>query len=48
MACLGKEKTFVGEDGWTVFMRDGSLPAHFEHTILITENGNEVLTKIKK
>ena len=45
MACLGKEKTYVGDDGWTVFMKDGSLPAHFEHTILITESGNEILTR---
>lgn len=47
MACLGKERTFVGEDGWTVYMKDGSLPAHFEHTILITETGQEILTKWK-
>ena len=45
MAVLGKERTFVGDDGWTVYMKDGSLPAHFEHTVLITESGNEILTK---
>jgi|UniRef100_A0A7C4U7R9 methionyl aminopeptidase len=34
------------DDGWTVVTFDGSLSAHFEHTILITEDGNEILTKI--
>ena len=34
----------VLEDGWTVVTVDGSLSAHFEHTILITEEGNEILT----
>ncbi len=33
-------------DGWTVKTRDGSLSAHFEHTIAITENGPVILTKI--
>jgi methionyl aminopeptidase len=33
-------------DGWTIKTRDGSLAAHFEHTVLITENGAEILTKI--
>ncbi len=33
-------------DGWTVVTRDGSLSAHYEHTVAITENGPELLTKI--
>ena len=33
-------------DGWTVKTRDGSLSAHYEHTVAITENGPELLTKI--
>jgi methionyl aminopeptidase len=33
-------------DGWTVRTRDGSLSAQFEHTVLVTENGAEILTKI--
>lgn len=33
------------EDDWTIVTRDGSLSAHFEHTVAITENGNEILTK---
>lgn len=32
-------------DQWTIVTRDGSLSAHFEHTIAVTENGAEVLTK---
>jgi len=31
-------------DGWTIRTADGSLSAHFEHTIAITENGARVLT----
>lgn len=33
-------------DGWTISTTDGSLAAHFEHTILITESGAEILTKL--
>jgi methionyl aminopeptidase len=32
------------EDGWTAVTADGSLSAHFEHTVVITENGPEILT----
>ena len=32
-------------DGWTYRTRDGSLSAHFEHTIVVTEHGNEILTQ---
>ena len=31
-------------DGWTVVTADGSLAAHFEHTIAVTEDGHEILT----
>jgi methionyl aminopeptidase len=31
-------------DGWTVRTRDGSRSAHFEHTVAVTENGNEILS----
>ncbi|MDO8648620.1 MAG: type I methionyl aminopeptidase [Candidatus Peregrinibacteria bacterium] len=31
------------EDGWTIQTKDGSLSAHFEHTVLVTENGQEIL-----
>lgn len=34
----------VLEDGWTAVTKDGSLAAHFEHTVAITEQGTEILT----
>lgn len=34
------------DDEWTAVTADGSLSAHFEHTVLITENGPEILTKV--
>jgi methionyl aminopeptidase len=40
----GGPETETLEDGWTVVTRDGSLSAHFEHTIAVTDNGPEVLT----
>ncbi len=44
MATLGDEKVVLEADGWTVRTRDHSLSAHFEHTVLITEEGYEILT----
>ena len=35
------------DDEWTAVTADGSLSAHFEHTILITENGPDVLTRVE-
>ncbi len=46
MATLGGEKIAIGDDGWTIHTWDGSLAAHFEHTVLITETGAEVLTQL--
>ncbi len=46
MATLRGEKIIVDDDGWTINTRDGSLAAHFEHTVLITENGVEILTQL--
>ena len=34
------------EDGWTVVTRDGGSSAHFEHTILVSRGGAEILTKV--
>jgi methionyl aminopeptidase len=31
-------------DGWTAVTKDGSLSAHFEHTVALTESGPEILT----
>ena len=45
MSCLGKPANYIErENGWTVKMKDGSIGCHFEHTVLITEDGCEVLT----
>lgn len=47
MATLGAHDISIDKDGWTIRTRDGSLAAHFEHTILITESGYEILTAWK-
>ncbi len=44
MVNMGDWRTEVLEDDWTVVTADGSLSAHFEHTIAVTEHGPEVLT----
>lgn len=44
MITLGNHDTRVLEDGWTVSTVDGSLAAHFEHTIAVTPRGPEILT----
>lgn len=46
MATLGNWKIKPASDGWTFKTVDGSLAAHFEHTVVVTENGVEVLTKL--
>ncbi|MEK9195874.1 MAG: type I methionyl aminopeptidase [Patescibacteria group bacterium] len=45
MLTLGKEDVAVLEDGWTIISRDGSIGCQFEHTVLVTKNGFEILTK---
>lgn len=45
MATLGGERIITEDDQWTIATRDGSLAAHFEHTVLILEDGVEILTK---
>ena len=48
MATLGSEKIRTdSQDGWTITTKDGSLAAHFEHTVLINKDGAEILTKIR-
>ncbi len=39
-----KEVNFSKTDGWTVTTKDGSLSAHYENTVAITENGPKILT----
>jgi len=46
MATLGGEKISVEDDGWTISTWDGRIAAHFEHTVLITEDGAEILTQL--
>ena len=46
MTTLGGERIVTDKDGWTIKTRDGSLAAHFEHTVLITETGAEILTTL--
>jgi methionyl aminopeptidase len=41
----GRDETHVAEDDWTVVTADGSLAAHVEHTVLVTADGPEVLTR---
>ena len=46
MLTLGRADVMTRPDGWTVVTRDGSIAAHFEHTIAITESGPEILTRV--
>ena len=44
MLNLGTPKIYLLEDDWTIITRDNKPAAHYEHTILVTEDGNEILT----
>ena len=46
MAHLGAKETVTLDDGWTVITKDHSLAAHYEHTIVITDDGYRILTKL--
>ena len=46
MVNVGSEDVKILPDGWTVLTRDGSLSAHFEHTIVITPDGPKILTQV--
>jgi methionyl aminopeptidase len=48
MVNAGQADVKILKDGWTVVTRDGSLSAHFEHTVLITDGEPEILTWAKK
>ena len=48
MITLGSKEVMVLRDGYTAVTEDGSLSAHMEHTVLITENGPEKLTRSRK
>jgi methionyl aminopeptidase len=45
MINVGGNEVEILEDGWTVVTRDGSLSAHFEHSVAITENGPYILSQ---
>jgi len=45
MVNMGTHKVEVLDDDWTAVTLDRKLSAHFEHTILVTESGPEILTK---
>lgn len=46
MVNIGSDEVRVLDDAWTAVTADGSLSAHFEHTVLITETGPEILTQV--
>jgi methionyl aminopeptidase len=45
MVNFGKPAVKVLSDGWTAVTKDGSLSAHFEHTVVVTAGGNRILTR---
>ena len=46
MVNIGTEETVIADDGWTFETGDGSLSAHYENTILVTDKGTEILTRV--
>jgi methionyl aminopeptidase len=48
MVNAGKPAVRVLGDGWTAVTRDGSLSAHFEHTVVVTPDGCEILTLLER
>jgi methionyl aminopeptidase len=46
MVLVGTYQTKVKEDRWTVVSQDGSLTAHFEHTIAVTDSDPQILTQV--
>jgi len=46
MVTIGRAEVELGADGFVYQTQDGSLAAHFEHTLAVTESGADVLTKI--
>ena len=46
MVNAGRYRVKILPDGWTVITEDGSLSAHFEHSVAITDNGPEILSRL--
>ena len=44
MVNAGGSEVEIMPDGWTVLTKDGSLSAHFEHTVAITSSGPQIMT----
>jgi len=44
MVNIGGYEVEIGKDNWAIYTKDGSLSAHFEHTVAITKNGPRILT----
>jgi methionyl aminopeptidase len=44
MLCLGRADIIIRNNGWTAVSADGSLAAHYEHTVAVTEDGCEILS----
>jgi methionyl aminopeptidase len=44
MVNIGRHEVILGDDGWTITTRDGSLSAHWEHTVAVTADGPRILT----
>lgn len=44
LICAGKGRSVVDDDGWTIRTKDGSLAAHFEHTLVVRRGGPLILT----
>lgn len=47
MATTGGHEVVVDSDGWTIRTKDGSISAHFEHTVLVTDDGFEIMTQLR-
>jgi methionyl aminopeptidase len=43
ISVMGSGKIMTSDDGWTIISADGTLSAHFEHTVLVTEKGYEII-----
>ena len=48
MITVGSPDVWLGEDGWTISTEDGSLSAHFEHTVAILPDGPRILTPARR
>jgi methionyl aminopeptidase len=44
MVCVGRHAVRMGDDNWAIYAADGSLTAHFEHTVAVTAEGPRILT----